>query len=292
MTPLISIVVPTLNQARYVEQTLASIVGQNWKRLELIVIDGGSTDGTQAIVERYPVQHFVSEPDGGQAAAINKGFRLAKGDILAWLNSDDYYLPLTLARIAAALAPVELPHLVYGNCLLWFEEEQRALIERAPEFDREALRSRTYIIQPSAFWTRALWEKTGELNEKFTLSSIGIGGCGRANSAPLHISMSASPCIASMRSTNRAAAIHGGWQRFSTWCNATRPRSGSPLFRKSPVTSIRCPPRAFAFRAVRSIAGTRCAIRGCTCGTARAQRRLSGNCMGSRPCASPLSRPR
>jgi len=113
--PLISIVVPTLNQARFIEQTLASITGQNWPRTELIVIDGGSTDGTREIVQRFPVAHFVSEPDRGQADAINKGMRLAKGDILAWLNSDDYYLPLAFSRVVAALGDLSKPRLVYGG---------------------------------------------------------------------------------------------------------------------------------------------------------------------------------
>lgn len=80
--PLISIVVPTLNQARFIEQTLASIAGLGWPRLELLVINGGSTDGTREIVERYAhvVTHFISEPDRGQGDAINKGMRLARGD--------------------------------------------------------------------------------------------------------------------------------------------------------------------------------------------------------------------
>jgi glycosyltransferase involved in cell wall biosynthesis len=163
--PLISIVVPTLNQARFIEQTLASIAGQNWPRTEIIVIDGGSTDGTSEIVERYPVAHFISEKDSGQAEAINKGMKLAKGDVLAWLNSDDYYLPMTLQRVAAALGDTTQPRLVQGGCLLWYEKEQRAREMRPEPFRREALATSSLIYQPSAFWTRALWEKTGPLDE-------------------------------------------------------------------------------------------------------------------------------
>ena len=85
MNSLISIVVPTLNQGAFIEQTLASIAGQQWPQLELIVIDGGSQDGTHAIVEKYRhvITHFLSEPDRGQVDAINKGMRLATGSILA-----------------------------------------------------------------------------------------------------------------------------------------------------------------------------------------------------------------
>jgi len=167
MSPLVSIVVPTLNQARYIEQTLASITGQNWPLLELIVIDGGSTDGTREIVERYPVTHFVSEPDRGQADAINKGMRLAKGDILAWLNSDDYYLPLAFARAAAALGDITLPRLVYGGCLLLYEGENTAKLARPHPYDPAELTHHDFIHQPATFWTRALWEKTGDLNIDF-----------------------------------------------------------------------------------------------------------------------------
>jgi len=167
-TPLVSIVVPTLNQAPFIEETIASIAGQNWPRVEIIVIDGGSTDGTREVVERWRarITHFVSEPDRGQADAINKGMRLAKGDVLAWLNSDDFYLPLALSRAVAALGDGIQPRLVYGSCLRLFQEENRAEIARAEPFDRERLTYRDLIDQPSAFWTRALWEKTGELTEE------------------------------------------------------------------------------------------------------------------------------
>jgi glycosyltransferase involved in cell wall biosynthesis len=173
LPPLISIIVPTLNQAAFIEQTLASIVDQGWPRLELIVIDGGSTDGTRAIVERFGAQvtRFVSEPDGGQAEAINKGMRLATGDILAWLNSDDYYLPQTLARAVAALGDTTQPRLVYGGCRLLFEADGRVKDVRAEAFDRDRLATCDFIYQASAFWTRELWKRTGELNESqhFTL---------------------------------------------------------------------------------------------------------------------------
>jgi glycosyltransferase involved in cell wall biosynthesis len=167
LPPLISIIVPTLNQAAFIEQTLASIVGQGWPRLELIVIDGGSTDGTRGIVERFgaEVTHFVSEPDRGQADAINKGMRLATGDILAWLNSDDYYLPQTLARVAAALGDVTQPRLVYGGCRLFYEADGSTKDMRAERFDRELLTTCDFIYQASAFWTRELWKRTSELDE-------------------------------------------------------------------------------------------------------------------------------
>jgi glycosyltransferase involved in cell wall biosynthesis len=166
--PLVSIVVPTLNQGSFIEQTLLSIMGQGWPRLEVIVIDGGSTDQTAAVVRSFgsAITHFVSEPDRGQAEAINKGMRLAKGDVLAWLNSDDYYLPGAIAHAVRKLADVREPRLVYGSCLLVWEGTEKARLAQARvPFDREALTTCDYIYQPSAFWTRELWERTGELND-------------------------------------------------------------------------------------------------------------------------------
>ncbi len=170
MPPLVSIVVPTLNQGEFIEQTLASIIGQGWPRLELIVVDGGSTDTTHSVIERYrsTITHFVSEPDRGQADAINKGFRLAKGDVLAWLNSDDYYLPCALQTAVRTLGEnAALPRLAFGGCLAVWEGTPRAQAWRAAPFQRETLRTTACIWQPSSFWTRALWEKTGELNADY-----------------------------------------------------------------------------------------------------------------------------
>lgn len=169
MSPKISIVVPTRNQGQFIEQTLASIVGQQWPNLELIVIDGGSTDRTHQVVERYRahIAHFISEPDSGQAEAINKGFGLATGDILAWLNSDDYYLPLALARAAAALPDPLKPHLAYGGCLALWEDGSRALPWPAPPWNLDHLRTRALLYQPSTFWTRALWEAAGEVDPQW-----------------------------------------------------------------------------------------------------------------------------
>ena len=167
--PKISVVVPTYNQGQFIEQTLASIIGQQWPNLEILVIDGGSTDQTAQVVEKYrgSIAHFVSEKDSGQAEAINKGFRMATGDILCWLNSDDMYLPCTLERIAALLPSTSEPALVYGGCLMFFEQNKRAKGGLTLPYDRAALRAYDYIFQPSSFWTRALWEKSGPLVERY-----------------------------------------------------------------------------------------------------------------------------
>src|SRR5262245_25856999 len=93
----ISIVTPSFNQARFVEQTLKSVLDQNYPALEYIVIDGGSSDGSREIIEKYRprLSYFVSEPDRGHGHALNKGFAKTTGEIMAWINSDDMYLPWT-----------------------------------------------------------------------------------------------------------------------------------------------------------------------------------------------------
>ncbi len=165
--PLISIVVPSFNQGRYIEQTITSVLGQSYANKELIVIDGGSTDETREVVERYAGQiaHFVSEKDSGQSGAINKGMRVARGDIVAWLNSDDMYLPCAFEKAVKAIGDVRQPRLIYGASLNLHDGKPSSKGFWPKPFDAQRLRHRDYMNQPASFWTRALWEKTGELNE-------------------------------------------------------------------------------------------------------------------------------
>src|SRR5258707_6129118 len=104
--PRISVVTPSFNQGAYLERTICSVLDQKYPNLEYLVIDGGSTDESVEIIKRYErhLTYWVSEPDTGQSNAINKGFARTTGTILAWLNSDDRYLPETLGAVAAAAA--------------------------------------------------------------------------------------------------------------------------------------------------------------------------------------------
>src|SRR5437763_5478849 len=117
----ISVVTPSFNQGRYLEECLLSVLGQGYPDLEYLVMDGGSTDESFEVIERHErnLAFWVSEPDEGQAAAINRGFEKASGDVLCWLNSDDLYLPGTLAHVASRLEP-GAPQLLLGNCIhMW-----------------------------------------------------------------------------------------------------------------------------------------------------------------------------
>lgn len=164
--PRITVVTPSFNQAPYLEQTILSVIGQGYPNLEYFVYDAGSTDGSVEIIKKYEssLAYWQSEKDGGQSCAINAAFARATGDILCWLNSDDYYLPGTLWEVSRRLA-APLPDLIYGKCLFFWEGANGCKISDPPEFDRELLEIWDYIVQPSAFWRRELWEKTGPLRE-------------------------------------------------------------------------------------------------------------------------------
>src|SRR5688500_3818909 len=95
MLPKISIITPTYNQGHFIEQTIQSVIEQDYPNLEYIIIDGGSTDDTLSVIKKYEkyISYWISEKDKGQSEAINKGFKKATGDVVNWLNSDDYYEP-------------------------------------------------------------------------------------------------------------------------------------------------------------------------------------------------------
>jgi glycosyltransferase involved in cell wall biosynthesis len=166
--PRISIVTPSLNQARYLETAIQSVLSQDYPNLEYIIRDGGSTDGSVDILRRYEsrLAQLAVEPDGGPAEAINRGFAAATGDILAWLNADDLYLPGALRAVAAAFTNQPEARLVYGEG--WYIDEAGERIEPCRfvrrRFDRRYLVNRDPILQPAAFWRRSVWEGTGPLD--------------------------------------------------------------------------------------------------------------------------------
>jgi glycosyltransferase involved in cell wall biosynthesis len=126
--PRISIVTPSFNQGQFLEETIRSVLLQNYPDLEYLIIDGGSRDESVAIIRRYErwLSYWVSEPDAGQSAAINKGWQRATGDILAYLNADDTYCPNALAAVAAA----PTAGLLYGNCYV-IDDQSRRVRRRA-----------------------------------------------------------------------------------------------------------------------------------------------------------------
>ena len=165
--PRVTIVTPSYNQAPFLEATLRSVLLQGYPNLEYIVVDGASTDGSREILERYRpwLAWWVSEPDDGQAHAVNKGFARATGEILAWLNSDDLHEPETLATVARYFAGNPECEILYGRgSYIDVEGIKTADVDWIRPFNRRLLLTNNFILQPAAFWRRGLWEKVGELD--------------------------------------------------------------------------------------------------------------------------------
>lgn len=170
MLPKITVVTPSYNQGKYLEETILSIISQNYPNLEYIIIDGGSTDESVEIIKKYEehLAYWVSEPDEGQTHAINKGFKKATGDLVAWMNSDDIFFNNALSEISKAYQSTN------GNFDVYFGDkgnidEQGDLIREYlyPPFSGWGIMYTTNmnISNQSAFWKRDLFQKFGYLNE-------------------------------------------------------------------------------------------------------------------------------
>lgn len=176
--PRISIITPSLNQAEFIEQTISSVLGQGYPNLEYIIIDGGSTDGTVDLIRKYEhrLAYWVSEKDGGQSNAINKGLKFATGDIIAYINSDDYYLEGAFDRVANAYRDNPSVDLWHGRCRIVNQygakvDEQIGSIKRYDEIlDLWGVWwKRRNFVQPEVFWTRRIGEKVGPFREDLHL---------------------------------------------------------------------------------------------------------------------------
>jgi glycosyltransferase involved in cell wall biosynthesis len=166
-SPYVSIVTPSLNHREFIERTIRSLLSQHYPRLQYVVMDGGSDDGTQEVIERYAdrLHHFESGPDSGQAAAINAGFAHSDGEIMGWLNSDDLLLPSALAYIAQMFVQHPEVDLVYGHRILLDERDRDVGLWVTPAFSPDLIRWFDYLPQETVFWRRRLWERAGGIDE-------------------------------------------------------------------------------------------------------------------------------
>ena len=171
--PLVSIVTPSFNSEAFIEETILSVAGQTYPHVEYIVVDGGSTDRTVEIIERHDasISRWLSEADGGQGDALRKGFALATGDVLAWINSDDVYPPDAI-EIAVDVLQKNGADFVYGNMATIDAEGLDTGVWRRwpflPFFSRQAeLYGGLRIFQPAAFWTRAIYERVGGIDPSY-----------------------------------------------------------------------------------------------------------------------------
>jgi glycosyltransferase involved in cell wall biosynthesis len=169
-----SIVIPTLNQGETLEHTLLSIINQDYMNFEIIVIDGGSTDNTAEIIEKYKlwIDYCVSGKDSGQSNAINQGFSIASGDIFAWINSDDFYLPQAFTRISRAFENNNAVDIIVGAGDVVTRDCKFLKHIYPMEMNQENLLKwlvGNWIMQQSCFWTSRIWEKSGGVDENLKL---------------------------------------------------------------------------------------------------------------------------
>ena len=168
--PKVSIVTPSFNQASFLEQTLRSVLEQDYPNLEYIVIDGGSRDGSLEIIHKYAdrLAYWQSQPDQGQTDAINQGFDRASGEILAWLNSDDLLLPGAVSAAVRALQAHPEAAMVYGDALLINAEGKTIGKFPAAQTDyRKLRRGYVHIPQQASFFRADLWQQVAPLDVSF-----------------------------------------------------------------------------------------------------------------------------
>ncbi|MCL0071992.1 glycosyltransferase [Peptococcaceae bacterium] len=169
--PLVSIVTPSLNQGGFIEDCIRSVKNQSYKNIEHIIVDGGSTDATINILKKYEGTYnmiWLSEPDNGMYDAINKGFKLSKGEIMAWINADDMYLPWAVEIVVNVITKLNIDWCT-GIPGRWSKQGlHHGLSFFIPVYSRTLIKKGCYhgkglgwIQQESTFWTRRLWNKAG-----------------------------------------------------------------------------------------------------------------------------------
>jgi glycosyltransferase involved in cell wall biosynthesis len=166
----VSIITPSFNQVDYLESTIQSVLNQTYPHIEYFIIDGGSTDGSVEIIKSYQDQlaGWISEPDQGQTDAINKGFAMASGDVIAWLNSDDTYESYAVEQAVAYLKDHPQVGLVYGDA--HYIDKNGDVIGEFPAAQTsldQLRRGYVHIPQQAAFFRKSLWEKVGPLDPNF-----------------------------------------------------------------------------------------------------------------------------
>jgi len=167
--PKISIITPSLNQGAYIERTIQSVLSQNYPNLEYFVIDGGSSDQTRSILQKYQdeITCILSEPDQGQSHAINKGLQMATGDVINWLNSDDYYEPYALFKVANTFNNERI-NVVAGKRRIWQDQRSIHLSEGTDIYSDNLAKTIGWarIEQPETFFRASSIERIGLLDTR------------------------------------------------------------------------------------------------------------------------------
>lgn len=167
MSPKISVITPSFNQGEYIEKTILSVLDQNYENYEHIVVDGGSTDGTVDILKRYPHIIWISEKDKGQADALNKGLKLASGEIVGWINSDDYYERDIFNTVLNCFQDTNTLWAI-GNLNYSFDLTSEIVTEKSPTITFERLINNPDIVrQQPAFFRKQFLVRAGCWNDKY-----------------------------------------------------------------------------------------------------------------------------
>ncbi|MCI0641068.1 MAG: glycosyltransferase [Gemmataceae bacterium] len=165
-SPLVSIITPSYNQGRFLRATVASVLAQDYPRIEYLVIDGASTDDSVAVLQSFGSRfYWISEPDRGQAHAVNKGLARARGDIRAYLNSDDVFLPGAVSSAVAYLQQHADCDVAFGQAQL--VDETGRFLDWYPTEDYRPARlfEHCFLCQPATFWRRRVQERVGLFDE-------------------------------------------------------------------------------------------------------------------------------
>jgi glycosyltransferase involved in cell wall biosynthesis len=185
--PLVSIVTPSYNQARFLEATLHSVLEQDYPNIEYLVVDGASTDGSVDIIRRYAdrLTWWVSEKDSGQSEAINKGLHWARGEIVGWLNSDDVYLPGAVSAAVSTFRSNPDAAVVYGDALAIDADGNSFNVMHARQYSLVDLMAFNIICQPTAFMRRSVLEQVEYLSPAYHLLMDNLLWMNMARVAPV-----------------------------------------------------------------------------------------------------------
>jgi len=233
-SPLVSIITPSFNQARYLEDTIRSVLGQDHSNLEYLIVDGASTDRSVDIIRKYQdkLAWWVSEKDSGQAEAINKGLSRARGEIVAWLNSDDTYLPGAVSAAVRTFEEYPDVVLVYGNMLAVDENGDTTNLLKYKQLSLVDLLCFQIIGQPAVFFRRDALGKTGDLDASYHFFLdhhlwLRMALQGRI----LHVDETWAAARYHAEAKNRARAAEFGREAFRIldWARRTQPRLASVL---------------------------------------------------------------
>jgi glycosyltransferase involved in cell wall biosynthesis len=169
-TKLISIITPSFNQAQYIERNIASVLQQDYPAVEHIMIDGGSTDNTVKILHKYPHLYWISEKDNGQSDALNKGLKIATGEIIGWLNSDDFYEQDIFKTVAKEFEDQNVQWVI-GNLKIFYEENKRIIPIKSPTITQENLLKDPDIVkQQPTFFRKSILDRVGGWDASFYMA--------------------------------------------------------------------------------------------------------------------------